>query len=88
MNTVQFSCLTLCDPMDCSTPGFLVHLQFLEPTQTHVRCVSDAIQASHPLLPAFHALNLSQHQGLFQRVSSLHYVAKKLELQFQHQSFK
>ena len=50
MNTVQFSCLTLCDPMDCSTPGFLVHLQFPEPTQTHVHCISDAIQLSHPLL--------------------------------------
>ena len=56
----------LCIPMDCSTPGFPVHHQLPEPTQTHVHCVSDAIQPSHLLSslspPAF---NLSQHQGLF-----------------------
>ena len=60
-------CLTLCDPMDCSTPGFPVHHQFLELAQTPVHQISGAIQPSHPLsspsLPAFH---LSQHQGLFQ----------------------
>ena len=69
---VQFSsvtqlCLTLCDPMDCSTPGFPVHHQFPEPTQTHVHCLGDAIQPSHPLSsPSPTAFNLSQHQGLFQ----------------------
>ena len=51
--------------------------------------VDDAIQPSHPLLfPSPPALNLFQHQGLFQRVSSLHQVAKILELQFQHQPFQ
>ena len=60
------SCLTLCDPMDCSTPGLPVHHQLLEFTQTHVHHVGDAIQPSHPLLsPSPPAFNLSQHQGLF-----------------------
>jgi len=58
-------CLTLCDPMDCSTPGFPVHHQLLELAQTHVR-VSDAIQPSHPLSSPSPAFNLSQHQGLSQ----------------------
>ena len=66
-SSVTQSCLTLCDPMDCSMPGFPVHHQLLELAQTHVYQVSDAIQPSHPLSasspPAF---NLSQHQGLFQ----------------------
>ena len=58
-------------------------------TQTHVHWVSDAIQPSHPLSsPSLSALNLSQHQGLFQWVSSLHQVAKVLEFQLQHQSFQ
>ena len=66
---------TLWDPMDCSTPGFLVHHQLLEATQTHVHRVSDAIQSSHPLLsPSPPTFNLSQHQGLFQWVSFLHQV--------------
>ena len=60
------SCPTLCDPMDCSTPGLPVHHQLLEFTQTHVHWVCDAIQPSHPLLsPSPPAFNLSQHQGLF-----------------------
>ena len=69
-NSVQFSsvtqlCLTLCDPMNCSLPGFLVHHQLPEFTQTHVHRVSDAIQPSHSLsFPSPPALNLSQHQGL------------------------
>ena len=75
--------------MDYSMPGFPVHHSLLEFTQTHVHRVSDAIQPSHPLSslspPAF---NLSQHQGLFQSVSSLKHVAKELELQLQHQSFQ
>ena len=65
--------LTLCDPMDCSTPGLPVHHQLPEYTQTHVHWVGDAIQPSHPL--SSHsppALKLSQHQGLFKWVSSLH----------------
>ena len=61
------SCLTLCDPMDCSTPGFPGHHQLPEPTQTLVHHISDAIQPSHPLLsPSPPALSPSQHQGLFQ----------------------
>ena len=65
-NSVTQSCLTLCDPMDCSTPGFLVHHQLPEFTQTHVHWVGDAIQPSHPLSsPSPPAFNLSQHQGLF-----------------------
>ena len=64
--------LTLCDPMDCSTPGLPVHHQLLEFTQTHVHWVCDAIQPSHPLLsPSPPTFNLSQHQGLFKLVSSL-----------------
>ena len=58
--------LTLCDPMDCSMPGFPVDHQLPELTQTHVHWVSDAIQPSHPLSsPSLLAFNLSQHQGLF-----------------------
>ena len=57
---------TLCDPMDCSTPGFPVHHQLPELAQTHVHRVNDAIQQSHPLLsPSPPTFNLSQHQGLF-----------------------
>ena len=85
---VTESCLTPCDPMDCSIPGFPVLHYLLEFAQTHVHWVSDAIQPSHPLsLPSLPALNLSQHQSLFQWVGSSHQVAKLLELQFQHQSF-
>ena len=72
-------CLTLCDPMDCSTPGFPVHHQLPELAQTHVHPVGDAIQPFHRLSsPSPPAFNLSQHQGLFQWVSSLHQVAKVL----------
>ena len=75
--------------MDRSMPGFPVPYQLLELTQTHVHRVSDAIQPSHPLSsPSLPTFNLSQHQGLFQRVSSLHQVAKVLEFQLQHQSFQ
>ena len=86
-SSVAQSCPTLCDPVDYSVPGFPVHHQLLEFTQTHVYRVRDAIQPSHPLLsPSPPALNLSQHQGLFKRVTSSHQVAKVLE--FQHQSFQ
>ena len=50
-SSVAQSCLTLCNPMDCSTPGLPAHHQLLEPTQTHVHRVSDAIQPSHPVVP-------------------------------------
>ena len=69
--------------MDRSRPGFPVHHQLPELAQTHVRRVGDAIQPSHPLSsPSPPALNLSQRQGLFQLVGSLHRVLKVLELQF------
>ena len=75
--------------MDRSTPGFPVHHQLLEFTQTHVRSVGDAIQRSHPpSSPSPPTFNLSQKQHLFKWVSSLHQVAKVLEFQLQHQSFK
>ena len=87
--SVTQSCPTLCDPMYCSTPGLPVHHQLPESTQTHVHWVSDAIQPSHPLSsPSPPALNLSQHQGLFQWVSSSHQVAKVLEFQLPHQPFQ
>ena len=82
-SSVAQSCLTLCKPMDCSTPGLPVHYQLLEFTQTHVHWVSDAIQPSHPLLsPSPPTFYLSQHQGLFKWVSSSHQVAKVLEFCF------
>ena len=75
--------------MDCSMPGLPVIHYLLKFTQTHVHQVGDAIQSSHPLSPLSPpALNLSQHQGLFQWVGSLHQVAKGLGLQLQHQSFQ
>ena len=80
--SVQFSlvtqsCLTLCDPMNRSTPGLPVHHHLPEFTQTHVHWVSDAIQPSHSLSsPSLPASNPSQHQSLFQWVNSLHELAK------------
>ena len=84
-SSVQFSSvaqsyLTLCNPMNRSTPGLPVHHQLPEFIQTHVHQVGDAIQPSHPLSsPSPPALNPSQHQGLFQWVNSSHQVAKILE---------
>ena len=73
-------------PHDRSTPGLPVHHQRPELAQIHVHRVSNAVQPSHPLLsPSPPAFSLSQHQGLFQLVSSSHLVAKGLELQ--HQPF-
>ena len=84
-DVVQLS-LTLWDHMNCSTPGLPVFHHLLEFTQTHVHWVSDAIQPSHPLSSSSPiAFSLSQHQGLFQWVSSSHQVAKGLVLQLQHQ---
>ena len=88
-SSVAQSCPTLCDPMNCSMPGLPVHYQLLESTQTHAHWVGDAIQPSHPLsFPSPPAPNPSQHQGLFQWVSSLHEVAKVVEFRLQHQSFQ
>ena len=73
---LPFGCSVVSDslqPMDCCTPSFPVLHQFPEHAQTHVRRVSDAIRTSHPLSPPSPpAFNLSQHQGLFQLVSSSH----------------
>ena len=65
--SVQFSlvaqlCLTLCNPMDCSMPGFPVHHQLPELAQTHVHRVSDTIQPSHPLPSPSPTFNFSQHR--------------------------
>ena len=91
-NSVQFvakSCPTVCIHKNCSKPGLPVHHQLPEFTQTHVHRVSDAIQPSHPLSsPSPPALNTSQHQSLFQWVSSSHEVAKVLEFEPQHRSFQ
>ena len=81
-SSVAQSCPTLCNPMNCSTPGLPVHHQLPEFTQTHVHRVSDAIQPSHPLSsPSPPAPNPSQHQSLFQWVNSWHELAKLLEFQ-------
>ena len=65
--SVAQSCPTLCDPMDCSTPGLPVPHHLPKFAQVHVHCISDVIQPSYSLIPASpSALNLSQHQGHFQ----------------------
>ena len=71
ISSVQFSsvtqsCLTLCEPLNCSMPGFPVHHQLPELAQTRAHQFSDAIQPSHLSSPSPPALNLSQHQGLYQ----------------------
>ena len=87
VSSVQFSsvtqsCLTLCDPMNRSTPGLPVHHYLPEFTQTHLHRVGDAIQPSHPLSSPFPpAPNPSQHQSLFQWVNSSDEFAKVLEFQ-------
>ena len=85
--SVAQSCPPLRDPMNRSTPGLPVHHQLPESTQTHVHRVGDAIQPSHLLLSPSPALNISQHQGLFQWVKSSHEVAKALEVKL-HQSLQ
>ena len=84
LSSVQLlSCVRFCDPMDCSTPDFPVYHQLPDLTQTHVHRVGDAMQPSHPLSsPSPPALNLSQHQGLFQRVNSSHKMAKYWSFSF------
>ena len=87
--SVAKPCLTLCDPVNCNTPGFPVLHHLLEFAQTHVHWVDVAIQPSHLLPPhSPPALSLSQHQGLFQWVGSSHQGAKVLELQLQYHSFQ
>ena len=85
-SSVAQSCPTLCEPMDCNTPGLPAHHQLPEFIHTHIHWVSDAIEPSRPLSsPSPPALSLSQDQSLFQWVSSLHQVGKVLEFQLQHQ---
>ena len=86
---VTQSCPTLCDPMDCSTPGFPVLHHLPELAQTYVHRVSNANKPFHPLSsPSPPTFNLSQHQGFFKWVSSSQQVARILEFQLQHQSFQ
>ena len=81
-SSVTQSCLTLCDPMDCSTPGSPVHDQLLELAHTHVHRVGNDIKSTHPLSsPSPPIFNLSQHQGLFQWVNSSPQLVKVLEFQ-------
>ena len=88
-SSVFQSCPTLCDPINHSTPGIPVPHQLPQSTQTHVYRVGEAIRPSYPLSsPSPLAPNPSQHQGVFQWVSSSHEVAKELELQLQYQSFQ
>ena len=88
LSSVQWlSHVRLWEPMNRTRPGLPVHHQLPESTQTHVHCVDDAIQPSHPL-SSTSALNLSQHQSLFKWVSSFHQVDKVLEFQLQHQYFQ
>ena len=87
--SVAKSCLTFCDPMNSSTPGFPVLYCVPEFAWTLVLSISDAIQSLHPLLtPTCLAFDLSQEQGLFQWVGTWHQVAKALELHLQHKSFQ
>ena len=78
-SSVTQSYLILCNPMDCSRPGFPVNHQLLELAQTHVQWVSDAIQPSHPLSSPSPVFNICQNQGLFKWVSTMHQMAKVLE---------
>ena len=89
VSPVAQSYMALWDTMGCSTPGFPVHHQLLELAQIPVHWIGDAIHPPHPVLSSSSpSLTLSQHQGLFQWVSSSHQLARVLELQLQHQSFQ
>ena len=88
ISSVAQLCPTLWNPVDYSTPGFPVHHWLPELAQTHVHWISDPIQRFHPQSSPSPPFNLSQHQGLFQWLTSSNQVAKVLELQFLHQSFQ
>ena len=89
LSSVTQSCLTLWDPMDCSTPVHPVHHRLPGLAQTHAHRVGDAIQPSPPLSSPFPpAFDLSQHQCLFKWISCLHQMTKVLEFQLQHQPFQ
>ena len=88
-SSVAQSCLTLCDPMNHSTPGAPVHHQLSESIHTHVHWVDDAIQPSHPLSsPSPPACNLSQHQGSFPVSQLFTWGGQSIGFQLQHQSFQ
>ena len=84
----SLSCLTVCNPTDCSMPGFPVLHHLLDLAQAHMHWVGDAIQLFHPLSPLSPALSVSQHRGLFQWIGSWHQMVKVLEFQLQHLSFQ
>ena len=82
-SSVSQSCLILCNPMNCRTPGFPVLYYFSELAQTQIHWIDDAIQPSRPLSsPSSPTFGLFQHQGLFQWISSSHQVAEVLELMY------
>ena len=80
-SSVAQSCLTLCDPMNHSTPGLPVHHQLREFTQTHVHRVSDAIQPPHPLSSPSPPAPIPPSFRDFSNESTLHDLAKVLEFQ-------
>ena len=87
VSSVTQLCLTLCDPKDCSTPGLPVHYQLVKFTQTHVDCVSDAIQPFQPLpSPSSPALNLAQHQGLLLLLLLLFFLLYNIVWVFSNES--
>ena len=92
LKLITQSCLTLCNHMDCSTPGLPVHHQLPESTLTHVHWVADAIQPSHPLSSPSPPASIFLSIRFFSNESVLYIkelkVAKVLELQLQHQSFQ
>ena len=90
VHSVTKLCPALCNPMEYSMPGLPVPHPLLKFAQVHVQnCIGDAIQPSHPLMLSFiSALNLPQHQGLFQWVGYSHQMTKILELQLQHQTIQ
>ena len=87
-SSVTQSCLTLCDPMDCSTPGLPVHHQLPEFNQTHVHWVGDAIQPSHPVVPFSSCPQSFPDSGSFQMSQLFASGGQVLEFQLQHQSFQ
>ena len=88
VTSVSQLCTTLCNPMDCSTPGFPVLQQRTELVQTHAHQVGDIIQQSDPVVPFSSCLPSFPASGSFQMSHSSHQVAKILEFQLQHQSFQ
>ena len=89
LSSLTQSCPTLCDPMDCSMPGFSVHHQHPPKTCSNSYPLSQWCHPiNHPVVPFSSCLQSVQPQGLLQWVTSLHQMAKGLEFQLQHQSFQ